>query len=320
MSLHIRPFTPEDYPVTLAIYNAVEPEYPETEDEWRHWDSHQNPKLRWSRYLAELDGVPVAMGSYEQSEDVYHPQKFHLTLNVHPSFRRRGVGSALYQHLLNALEPFDPIEIHGEVREDRPHSLRFMEQRGFTEQMREWESRLDLSAFDPEAFAGAVEKVTSQGIELRTFRELQSEDPDWARKLHALKTVLDRDVPSVHESTESDFDTWYRRTVSNPGLLPDGWIVAVHNGEYIGESSLFSSQAGDHLDVGLTGVRREYRRRGVALALKVRATSYAATLPYKTLRTWNATTNDAMLSINIALGFKRQPAWIFFGKNLKPSA
>lgn len=315
MSLVIRDFTPEDYPAALAVYNAAEPEYPMTVDEWRHWDTHQSPKLRWARFLALWDGEPVAEGSYSQSEGEYHPRKFHVGINVHPAFRQRGVGTALYQHVLQALEPLDPLEIHADARENRPQSLRFVEKHGFTERMREWESRLPLASFDPTAFAGAVERVREQGIELRTFRELQS-DPDWARKLHALKTVLDRDVPTINEPTETDFDTWLQRTLNNPGLLPDGWIVAVHGGEYIGESSLFASQGGDFLEVGLTAVRREYRRRGIALGLKVRATSYAATLPYRELRTWNATTNEAMLAINIRLGFIRQPAWIFFSKAL----
>lgn len=319
MSLHIRPFSPDDYPVALELYNAVEPEYPMTVAEWQHWDTHQDPKLRWGRYLADWDGQPAAVLSYEQSEELYHPRKFHLSINVHPGFRRRGVGAASFEHLLQELEPLDPIEVRSEVREDRPEALRFVERHGFTESMREWESRLDLEAFDPTPFAEAVERVEAQGIRLLTFAELQREDPDWARKLHALKTVLDRDVPSPDEVTETDFDTWLQRTLNNPNLVPDGWIIAVHNGEYVGESSFNTTQAGDFLEVGLTAVRREYRRRGIALALKTRATTQAARMGYKSLRTWNATTNEAMLAINIRMGFQRQPAWIFYSKALKPA-
>ena len=153
MSLHIRPFAPEDYPVALELYNAVEPEYPMTEAEWRHWDTHQDPKLRWDRFIAEVDGRPAAVLSYEQSEELYHPQKFHLSLNVHPDFRRRGVGSAGFAHLMQALEQYEPLEVRADVREDRPAAIRFAESRGFTELMREWESRLDLTAFDPSRFA-----------------------------------------------------------------------------------------------------------------------------------------------------------------------
>lgn len=56
------------------------------------------------------------------------------------------------------------------------------------------------------------------------------------------------------------------------------------------------------------GSRRSYRRRGIA---------YARAQGCPTIKTWNESNNHAMLAINEALGFVKQPAWIEFGKTLR---
>jgi len=68
---------------------------------------------------------------------------------------------------------------------------------------------------------------------------------------------------------------------------------------------------------GLTGVLREYRGKGIAVALKLRVLDFARKNGFDSIRTFNASTNEGMLSINAKLGFKRDLAWITFEKNLE---
>ena len=63
-----------------------------------------------------------------------------------------------------------------------------------------------------------------------------------------------------------------------------------------------------------TGVRRAYRRHGIAWALKVRNIAWARQQGYTHIRTSNDSTNRAMLSINEQLGYQRLPAWIHLVK------
>jgi GNAT superfamily N-acetyltransferase len=65
---------------------------------------------------------------------------------------------------------------------------------------------------------------------------------------------------------------------------------------------------------GLTGVRREYRGKGVAMALKLKTIEYAQRHGYAVIKTWNESNNVGMLAINEKLGFVRQPAWVTFAK------
>jgi GNAT superfamily N-acetyltransferase len=104
---------------------------------------------------------------------------------------------------------------------------------------------------------------------------------------------------------------------SNPKILPDAYFVAVHDGEYVGQSVLWANRADAGLDTGLTGVRRAYRRRGVALALKLRGIDYARRHGHPLIRTGNDSHNLPMLSINERLGFVKQPAWILLSRGIE---
>ena len=118
--------------------------------------------------------------------------------------------------------------------------------------------------------------------------------------------------------TKPTFEHWQKTVLENPNLLPDAWFIALDGDRYVGESTLLKSRADPNvLYTGATGILREYRRRGIALALKLRAIRYAKSVSCPQIRTWNETNNRAMLSINEALGFVKQPAWISFAKTLK---
>ncbi len=317
INLTIREFnrSDEDYAMMVAIVNRVWPDYPDTVAEWQHRDRTRAAKLKWQRYLAFLDGEPVALATYRQMLWMYHPRKFRISVNVLPEHRRQGIGTALYQHLLQELIPHDPIELMAVTREDYEESVRFLQHRGFQEVQRQWESILEVASFDPTPFAGVAEKVAAQGIQIRTVRELES-DPERDRKLYELEAALDEDVPSPEPSTMPEFEEW-QKVWDDPSLLPDGWFVAVHGDQYVGMSALWGSQASRDLYTGLTGVRRAYRRKGIATAMKLRAIAYAQATGAPRIRTWNEVNNQGMLSINERLGFVRQPASIDFVKKLR---
>jgi GNAT superfamily N-acetyltransferase len=315
----IRPFAPEDYAAAVAVSNAVYTEYANTVDEWRYSDEHRDPKCYFARYVAERDGAIVAIGECGQSAGMFHPRKFFVGVTVHPDWQGQGIGTSLYDHITTSLEFASPISLRSNTRAAWPHSLRFLAARGYKEEMRSWESRLDVAAFDPTPYADAEARTIAHGIDLTTYAGLAG-DPDRDRKLFDLDMALARDVPSPEPFTPVSFEFYADRVLRDPDLLPDGWFVAVDRatGQYVGMCQLWHSQASADLYNGLTGVLRSHRRRGIALALKLRSIAYAKTLGRPTIKTWNESNNRAMLSINEALGFVKQPAWIDFVKVLRP--
>ena len=320
MSLRIRPFTEPDYPAIVEIENRVYPEYPHTVEEARYWDGMREPKCRFQRYVADQLGRIMAFGDYNQHPWTYHPQKFDLHVSVDPVYQKQGIGSALYEHLLAQLQPFDPITVRARAREDYQQSMRFLSQRGFVEVMRNWESRLNVHSFDFAPYEGHVERVETQGIRLTPLSEL-TDDPDYTHKLYELEKELGKDVPHVDVYTPVSYEVYVKRFLQSPDLFPQAWYIALDEDRYAGTSALWKSQGNPkELYTGLTGVRREYRRRGIALAIKLKTLAFAKSQGYHVIKTWNESNNRPMLSINEQLGYIKQPAWITLAKELKDAS
>jgi GNAT superfamily N-acetyltransferase len=321
-SVTIRPFVESDYPAVVALRNAAWEDYPIAEAEWRHWDATRDPKTKFARFVA-VDGESgqmVGVASYFQWAELYHPRKFHFDVDVLPEWQGRGLATRLYDHLLQALEPFDPLLLRCVTRVDRERSVAFLHRRGFAEEMRVWESRLTVAAFDPAAYSDAEAHVAAQGIVIRTLAELRDSDPAWAEKLFELDWTVALDMPSADTLTQPTFDHWYHQIADSPNWLPEGWFIAIDGDRYVGESCLWRKQTGGDLNVGATGVLREYRRRGIALALKLRACTFAKAYGCHEMRTENAQSNRAMLSINERLGFVKVPAWVWYAKQVGEDA
>lgn len=307
-----------DYACRAQIANAVYPDYIETVEELRFSDQNRDPKIKWARFFAELDGKPVAIGGYGQSIDMYHPQKFGVSVSVLPEFEGHGIGKALYEHIVAALEPHDPILLRAHTREDKSRAVRFLADRGYTEAMRDWESRLAAQSFDPTPFAPSVARVTDSGFTLASVAELSQSVPDWKQRLKELDWTITLDMPTTDVLTDPGFEHFEKTTLKHPSFLPQAWFVARDGDDWVGESALWKSEGDPEiLYVGATGVRREYRRKGIATALKLAAAQWAKDAGYREIRTWNAQQNRAMLSINEAMGFTKQPAWISYEKKLK---
>ena len=314
----IRPFEmkDEDYQLAVDIGNAVSTEYPETLEEWKEWDEKRSKAVKWGRYFAELDGLTVGYAFYIQNLWINHPGKLSVGVRVLPDYRKRGVGTALWEHLSVEVEKFDPLRLRTGTREDCVEGVRFAQKLGFTESMRDWESRLDPASLNLAEWERYYRRMAEEGIDIKTVVELES-DPNRDRKLYELEWAIDRDVPSPEPPSKVPFEE-FQKVWERTNLIPDAWFVAVEKGEYVGMTNLWSSQAEtDVLYVGLTGAIRSHRGRGIATAVKLKSIEFARQRGIREIRTWNETRNEAILDINNRMGFVRQPAHIDFIKEVR---
>jgi len=311
----IRLFTPDDYVMYNRLSNTLYPDYAITVDETRFLDQHRSASGSHQRWVMEDNGDIIATCEYSQFLEGGQTGEFGGNVMVHPDFQQRGIGTYMYNHLLAALQSGDAVSLRNRVREDMLPGMRFLKKQGFCETKRSWESLIHVQHFNRAIFAPIEEAVRAQDIEITTAPALAS-DPERDQKLYVLYCELSQDVPGTANGKAMSYYTFMDYVLNGSLSLPDAFFVALHNNEYIGMSFLQASQQDDTLYTGLTGVQRAYRRHSIALVLKLHAIAYAQAYNHRQIRTWNDTTNMAILSVNERLGFVKQLAWIYFIKLL----
>jgi L-amino acid N-acyltransferase YncA len=309
-----RVFTPDDYPALVDVINASWPAYPTTIEQLSAQDeaAQRHPEARFQRYVIEDAGNVVASGHYEQPPRFYEPGRFRVQIFVHPSYQEQGLGSHLYQQIINDLRELQAQSAWTRIREDMPAGIYFAGKYGFSEELRIWELRLDVPVFDPAPYTELAAAHGARGIEIKSLRELDS-DIERDQKTYHLVREAGQDLPPTEHWTSPSYEEFQQELASR---APESYFVAVHEQSYVGLSYLTEHRMEKYCSIGLTGVRRVYRRQGIALALKLHGIAYARQLAYPTIRTSVDSANIASLALNERLGFVKQPAWIVFTKEI----
>src|SRR3972149_6060569 len=226
-------------------------------------------------------GRAVGYGRINHIPWEFHPQTYYLNVTVDPALRQRGIGSAIYDALLGELQ------------------------------------RRGALAVRSGGATGAEERVPAQGILLPRLGAEGERDPEALRKAYELQQACGRDVPAVGQPTDTTFEMFVAHDIEAPTALLDAFFLAKDGDRYVGVSLLQRRLAQpDVLSQHLTGLLREYRGRGIAMALKLQTVKYAQAHGYREIRTGNDARNRPMLRINEAMGFVKEPAWITFEKRL----
>lgn len=295
------------YTPYVQIYNTVIPQHPLSVNSIYHHETTRDKDLVFRRFIFSTNGEDVAIASAEHMADMHHPQRFYIDIVVLPEHRNQGIGGRIHEYLVELLQrDYNANQLHALGSESRPEGIRFLEKRGYQEMLREWESRLNLTDFDDAPFGDWRGRLQASDITLQSWTDLAGNSEN-LHKLHDLEARIEEDVPTSEASTKMAFKTWIAsRQADNPDFLPDGYYVAVHEGEYVGISSVWAFDGTKNLYVGLTGVLPSHRRKGIGLGLKVQVGLWAKAQGYQQIHTWNEQDNP-MLDLNLKLGFIKQP-------------
>jgi len=220
-------------------------------------------------------------------------------VRVLPEFRRRRVGEAMYSALSAHARSVGREELFGRVREDDGGSMSAVQARGFREIGREFPVVLDL------AKASASTGLPPAGIEITNL----AERPDLTHAAWEVELEAAPDIPTEGSVEAWPFDRWRSTVLDSPTSLPEAAVVAVADGEVVGSAflSALSAGAAEH---GLTAVRRAWRGRGIATALKRAQIEWARAAGFTELHTSNDETNFAMRGINARLGYEPAPVYV----------
>ncbi len=317
----LRAFTDDDYPAWVAGSNRCYPDYSWSVEEARYQDGKwDHSRFFRTRIVAEEDGRLVGSVDVNHKPSRFHPDRYWFDLWVLPESRRKGHGNALHEAAVKVLRDRNALAATAGVKESMTDGVEFTKKRGWVVAKRDWESRLVVASFDFGRFAGANERVTAQGVRISTYAEELPRDPGVPKKAYELTELVRRDVPATDAATDVTFDEWRKDWTEVPSFLPDAFFVAIDSqGTWLAMSDLQRSiEDPSFIWQGLTGVRREARGRGLAMALKIETVRYAQRLGVDHIKTWNDQKNRPMLAINEAMGFAKQPAWLGLELRLRP--
>jgi mycothiol synthase len=215
--------------------------------------------------------------------------------------RRRGVGGALLAALSAHARVVGRGSLVGRVLEADLEARAFLERRGFAQLSYERAVALDLAGIPSQR------PTPPEGLSIVSL----AERPDLVPAAYAVEAEAVRDVPTGAERpSPRPFAQWRADTVGAPNALLDLSLVALHGTTAVGWSGLSSTGVDGVAENQLTGVRRAWRGRGFATALKREQAWRARRAGLRTIETTNDDANTPMRAVNERLGFEALPAWL----------
>jgi GNAT superfamily N-acetyltransferase len=279
-----------DEQLSLDVYNAVWPHEAVTMDEVTHFKAAM---VHHADLVAWIDGEPAGSGFVAIMPQ--RPELPNVLLTVLPEARGRGAGTGLYAAVSQWARDHGLDEVEAVVSDEDPESLAFAERRGFAEDRREKGVALALAEIEPPP----VEPP--EGIEIVSW----AERPDLTPGIYEVALEASPDVPGWEDELVEPFEDWLVNEMQGFGDRPEATFLAIAGDEVVGYAkfSLTAAQPKTaHHD--LTGVKRAWRSRGIARALKATQIRWAAENGYDELRTRNDERNAPIRHLNREFGYR----------------
>src|SRR5262249_27383231 len=153
---------------------------------------------------------------------------------------------------------------------------------------------LDLAGFDRAPFA---DRAAPAGVGITTLADELARDPLVLRELYQLHAFCHLGQQELDGITPRPLEEVVAGQVGGPQAMPEAWVLARDGGVLVGMSSLERlPDAPDTLEPGYTAVHPDHRRRGIALALKLRAIEHARAHGSRAIKTHSNAINTGMLA------------------------
>lgn len=309
-----------DFGEIARIQNLVKFDMVDDPDELKlDWHNRDTSVLSQKLFL-DLDGKKIGVIHFTQGSG-QKKNIYYFNMYLDPVYDGCNYRRKLYDEMLERLTKIGCTRLFPWAwdHDNFKSYIRFLERNDFKVVQRYREYKLDVNKADITPCEYHLKKITENGISIFDSRDEMQEFPDHYEKLEALiwEYVQDEPIQPGDTYVRDPFKQWYKNHKNYEENFYGVELVAVKKGEYIGSTDLRVNHKSEPFRAYTTGtgVKRAYRRQGIATALKIKAIERLKEKGIKEIRAGNEE-NNPMYKINEKLGFIASPASIEFRKDL----
>jgi GNAT superfamily N-acetyltransferase len=295
--------TIESLEIWNAVYTTMRASLADVRDYQRFCAAHLD-------LVAYLDGQSAGSGFVAVERQQAEGEIAKALIAVLPEHRRRGVGTALYDRASRWAAAQSKSVLETWVIDLERDGLDYATRRGFHEFSRESFAALDLTATETPRFA------PPDRVSIVSW----ADRPGLGRGMYDVALEALPDIPGNDKPVPSYAD-WLEFDMGGSGDRPETTFIALADDEVVGYAKLHLSDARPGVAThDITGVKRAWRGRGVARALKTAQISWAKKAGYQQLETANELRNEPIRRLNQRLGYRPIPGRALLRGRLSPGA
>ena len=310
----------KEFDEIARIRNLVNHDSIDHPDEDRtDWKIRDKSLIR-DRLLLYNDNKLIGLLYYVQGRDENSKTSF-FNIIIDPEYNNNEYRDLLYLKMLKEVKCFDCNKLFSNIY-DHPNYKNYQNlliNHNFKLVQTNREYCCDIKNINVEKYQPLIDKLESEGIKFYDSKNEMQEFPNHFQKLEKLEWVIDQDVPIPNgiKHTRTPFNHWKKQYIDFYNNCYGVHIVAVQDGEYIGSTDIevFPKSEPHKGWTGTLGVLKQFRRKGIATALKIKAIETLLKKGVTDIRTDNEE-NNPMYKINVALGFKPAPFSLEYMKEI----
>ena len=280
------------------------------DDDKREWTIRDKSLIR-NRLLLYEDSLLIGAMHYSQGRDKNQRTTF-FTLNIDPEHNTQQSREILYNRMLKEIKSFSSNKMLTSIYDHPNYDLikQFLIDKQFKLVQTNREYSCDITKINLKKYKPLIEKLEKEGVKFYDSKQEMLNFPDHYKKLEELEWKYSQDfpIPDGIEHTRLPFDRFMKLVHDYYENCYGVDIVAVLNGKYIGSTDLevYPKTEPHKAWTGGLGVLKDFRRKGIATALKIKAIERLLEKGITEVRTDNEE-NNPMYKINVALGFEPVP-------------
>ena len=309
-----------DFQEIARIYNMVSHDDSDHPDDIKESWELRDKTLTRDRLFIYHNEKAVGYLGYAQGRDENKRNCF-FSIFIDPKYSGLGFRKLLMDYMLEDVKQFRCNCLYSSIFEhpNYQENQKFLIDNGFIEcfKVREYSLMLENAKIDQ--YIPLYEKLNNQGIYLYEPKVDLNRSKEHYKKIEELEWIYGQDFPMPKgiKNTRTPYKQWLKEQKIYEEKYYGVEIIALDGNNYIGSTdiSVYSKSDPYKAWTGGLGVLKQYRRRGIATAMKIKVIEKLREKGIKELRTDNWE-NNPMYKINEFLGFKPVPFSVEYMKKI----